>query len=41
MAASATDHERLRELQADLEAHVAERERAEAAWLDAAEQLEA
>jgi ATP-binding cassette subfamily F protein uup len=41
MAASATDHERLRELQADLEAHVAERERAEAAWLDAAERLEA
>jgi ATP-binding cassette subfamily F protein uup len=41
MAASATDHERLRELQAELEAHVTERERAEAAWLDAAERLEA
>jgi ABC transport system ATP-binding/permease protein len=40
MAASATDHERLRELQAELEAHVTERERLEAAWLDAAEGLE-
>ncbi len=41
MAASATDHERLRELQAELEAHAAERERVEAAWLAAAERLEA
>jgi ATP-binding cassette subfamily F protein uup len=41
MAASATDHERLRELQAELETHVAERERAEAEWLQAAEELEA
>jgi ATP-binding cassette subfamily F protein uup len=41
MAASASDHERLRELQAELEALVAERETAEAAWLDAAEVLEA
>jgi ATP-binding cassette subfamily F protein uup len=41
MAASATDHERLRELQEQLREHAAERERAEAAWLDAAERLEA
>jgi ATP-binding cassette subfamily F protein uup len=41
MAASASDHGRLRELQAELEALVAERETAEAAWLDAAEVLEA
>jgi ATP-binding cassette subfamily F protein uup len=41
MAASATDHERLRELQAELEAQIAERERAEAAWLQVAEELEA
>jgi ATP-binding cassette subfamily F protein uup len=41
MAASATDHERLRELQADLHEVVAEREAAEAQWLDAAERLEA
>ncbi len=40
MAASATDHERLRELQAGLEALAAEREAAETAWLDAAEALE-
>jgi len=40
MAASATDHNRLRELQAELEAHVTERERLEAAWLDVAEALE-
>jgi len=40
MAASATDHDRLRELQAELEAHVTERERLEAAWLDVAEALE-
>jgi ABC transport system ATP-binding/permease protein len=40
MAASATDHERLRELQAELEAHVTERERLEGVWLDAAEALE-
>jgi ATP-binding cassette subfamily F protein uup len=41
MAASATDHERLRELQAALEALGAEREAAETAWLEAAEALEA
>jgi ABC transport system ATP-binding/permease protein len=40
MAASATDHYRLRELQAELEAHVTERERLETAWLDVAEALE-
>ena len=40
MAASATDHVRLRELQAELEAGVAERERLEAAWLETAEALE-
>jgi ABC transport system ATP-binding/permease protein len=40
MAASATDHARLRELQAKLEAHVSERERLEAAWLEVAETLE-
>jgi ATP-binding cassette subfamily F protein uup len=41
MAASATDHTRLRELQAELAARVAEREDVEAQWLDAAERLEA
>ena len=41
MAASATDHVRLRELQAELERHVAERERLEAAWLETAAALEA
>ena len=40
MAASATDHERLRELQAQLDAVAAEREDAEAAWLQAAETAE-
>jgi len=37
MAAAATDHVRLRELQVALEENAAERERLEAAWLDAAE----
>jgi ATP-binding cassette subfamily F protein uup len=41
MAASATDHVHLRDLQAQLEAHVAERERLEATWLDTSEALEA
>jgi ATP-binding cassette subfamily F protein uup len=41
MAASATDHGRLRELQAELEACVAEREQVEGAWLEVAEALEA
>ncbi|MEA2157269.1 MAG: transport system ATP-binding/permease protein [Solirubrobacteraceae bacterium] len=41
MARNATDHARLRELQAELQGHVAEREAAEAAWLQAAEALEA
>ena len=40
MAASATDHVRLRELQAELAAAGAERERLEAAWLEASEALE-
>ena len=40
MAASATDHARLRELQAELDAVAAEREDAEAAWLEAAETAE-
>jgi ATP-binding cassette subfamily F protein uup len=40
MAASATDHARLRELQAQLDAVAAEREDAEAAWLEAAETAE-
>jgi ABC transport system ATP-binding/permease protein len=40
MAASATDHERLGELQAALDAVHAEREDAEAAWLEAAETAE-
>jgi len=40
MAASATDHERLRALQAELDAVGAEREDAEAAWLEAAETAE-
>jgi ATP-binding cassette subfamily F protein uup len=40
MAASATDHERLRELQAELEARATEREALEAAWLETAESLE-
>jgi len=41
MAASATDHGRLRELQSELEACVAEREHIEATWLEVAEALEA
>jgi ATP-binding cassette subfamily F protein uup len=40
MAANATDHARLRELNSELEAVVAERERAEESWLEAAESLE-
>ena len=39
MAASATDHARLRELQAELDAVAAEREDAEAAWLEQGELL--
>jgi ATP-binding cassette subfamily F protein uup len=41
MAASATDHVRLRELQGELEAQAAERERLEGAWLETSEALEA
>ena len=41
MAASATDHGRLRELQAELGACVAQREQVEARWLQVAEALEA
>ncbi len=41
MAASATDHERLRALQLELAGHAAERERLEAAWLELAERLDA
>ena len=40
MAASATDHVRLRELQHALEASAAEREQLEAAWLETSEALE-
>jgi ATP-binding cassette subfamily F protein uup len=40
MAASATDHVRLRELQAELAETTSERERLEAAWLETAEGLE-
>jgi ATP-binding cassette subfamily F protein uup len=40
MAEAATDHVRLRELQADLAGVSAERESLEAAWLEAAEALE-
>ena len=40
MAASATDHVRLRELQAELEAAAEEREGVEAAWLETSETLE-
>jgi ATP-binding cassette subfamily F protein uup len=40
MAAAATDHVRLRELQAELQATVAEREALEAEWMQTAEQLE-
>jgi hypothetical protein len=39
--ASATDHVRLSDLTAELDALVAERERLEAAWVEAAEMLEA
>ena len=39
MAASATDHVRLAELQAELEAQAAERERLETGWLEASEVL--
>jgi ATP-binding cassette subfamily F protein uup len=41
MAASATDHERLRELQAQLRTAAAEREQLEATWIETAEALEA
>ena len=37
MAASATDHARLRELQRELEQVVADRDRLEEEWLEAAE----
>jgi ATP-binding cassette subfamily F protein uup len=40
MAVSATDHARLGELQADLDALLAERELLEASWLETAESLE-
>jgi ATP-binding cassette subfamily F protein uup len=40
MAASATDHARLRELDAELAALVAEREALETAWLEASATLE-
>jgi ATP-binding cassette subfamily F protein uup len=40
MAAAATDHVRLRELQAELEALTAEREELETAWLETSEALE-
>jgi ATP-binding cassette subfamily F protein uup len=40
MAADATDHARLAELQADLERLVAEREQAETSWLELSESLE-
>ena len=39
MAASATDHVRLAELQAELDAQAAERERLETGWLEASEVL--
>jgi ATP-binding cassette subfamily F protein uup len=41
MAASASDHVRLRELQSELESAAAERERLESAWLESSEALEA
>ena len=41
MAAAASDHVRLRELQADLGSLVAEREQLEATWMQSAEALEA
>ena len=40
MAASATDHDRLRELNDELAALRAERDRLEAAWLETSEALE-
>jgi ATP-binding cassette subfamily F protein uup len=40
MAASATDHTRLRELQAELTTLLTERETLEAAWLETSEALE-
>ncbi|MDX6688874.1 MAG: transport system ATP-binding/permease protein [Solirubrobacteraceae bacterium] len=40
MAASATDHARLHDLQAELETQAAERERLEAEWLEVAETVE-
>jgi ATP-binding cassette subfamily F protein uup len=40
MAASATDHTRLRELQSELAALSAEREQLESAWLETSEELE-
>jgi hypothetical protein len=40
MAANATDHQRLAELQADLDALGADRDALEAAWLEASELLE-
>ena len=40
MAANATDHARLAELQSELERHAAEREALETAWLEASEALE-
>ena len=40
MATSATDHKRLRDLQNELEASVADRERLEEAWMQTAEALE-
>ncbi len=41
MAAAATDHVRLRDLQAELQDATAERERLESAWLETSEALEA
>jgi ATP-binding cassette subfamily F protein uup len=41
MAAAASDHVRLRELQSELEAAGAERDRLESAWLESSEALEA
>ncbi|CAA9506916.1 MAG: hypothetical protein AVDCRST_MAG30-2248, partial [uncultured Solirubrobacteraceae bacterium] len=40
MASSATDHERLRSLDAELAALVAEREALESAWLETSASLE-
>ena len=41
MAVSATDFDRLRELQAELTAVEADKEQTEAAWLEVSEALEA